>query len=145
MSLSPAILWLIAGVVLCVLEFVFPTAFVEFTMGLSAIVVALALIALPYLPFGVQVILWLLLSVGLTILSRRLVPKRSHASALQDAVEAQTLTEIPAGQVGRVLYEGNSWAARCGDEELAISPNQPVYVVDRKGTTLIVMPQHLIH
>jgi membrane protein implicated in regulation of membrane protease activity len=39
-----------------------------------------------------------------------------------------------------VLYEGSSWQARCRDEALAIAPQQKVKVIDREGTTLIVMP-----
>lgn len=125
------------------MEIALPTAFVEFTMGISAIVVGVLLLTFPAFPFGLQVALWVVLSVALTILARRFMPK-SKAYQIEDAIEAKTLTEIPARETGRVLYEGNSWAARCGDEELAIAPNQPVYVVGRKGNTLIVMPENSI-
>jgi membrane protein implicated in regulation of membrane protease activity len=40
-----------------------------------------------------------------------------------------------------VLYEGNSWAARCESSTAPIPTGQKVYVVGRKGTTLIVMPE----
>lgn len=112
-------------------------------MGVSAIAISLLLLAVPQLSFGLQVVIWLVLSVVLTIATRRLIQK-PQAHSLQDAIEAQTLTEIPAGKAGRVLYEGNSWAARCGDEDLAIAPNQRVYVIGRKGTTLIVMPEQVL-
>jgi len=59
-------------------------------------------------------------------------------------IVAETLTEIPAGKEGRVLYEGNLWA-RCDDHNLAIAPNQKVYLVRREGTTLIVLPENLLH
>lgn len=142
MSLSPTALWLIAGVVLCVMEMVLPTAFVEVTMGVSAFVVALLALVIPQV--GIQVAIWLVLSVILTLLSRRLVPQRK-ARIIEDSREAQTLTEILPGQTGRVLYEGNSWQARCDDQEMAIAPNQKVIVVERRGTTLIVVPEHLLH
>jgi membrane protein implicated in regulation of membrane protease activity len=142
MSLSPTALWLIAGVILCIMEMVLPTAFVEVTMGISAFVVALLALVIPQV--GVQVAIWLVLSVVLTLLSRRLVPKR-RARIIEDSREAQTLTEILPGQAGRVLYEGNSWQARCDDQEMAIAPNQKVIVVERRGTTLIVVPEHLLH
>jgi membrane protein implicated in regulation of membrane protease activity len=61
-----------------------------------------------------------------------------------DATEAETLTEILPGKTGRVLYEGNSWNARC-DVGGTIAPQQRVYVVGRKGTTLIVVPELLAH
>jgi len=47
-----------------------------------------------------------------------------------------------AGKEGRVLYEGN-FLARCDDHNLAIAPNQKVYLVRREGTTLIVLPENL--
>ncbi|MBD1850890.1 NfeD family protein [Leptolyngbya sp. FACHB-711] len=141
MSLSLPMLWLIAGVILCVLEFILPTAFVELTMGISAILVAIVAQFVPSL--GIQVGLWLILSVVLTLLTRRLLPRKTH-HLIQDTREAQTLTPILPGQTGRVIYEGNSWQARCDDEGLTIPANQKVYVVERRGTTLIVMPENLL-
>lgn len=142
MEFSTPILWLIAGVILCTLEFLLPTAFIEFTLGVSALIVAAAAIVVPH--FGAQVALWLLLSVVLTLLSRRLVPSSRAAKTLEDSKEAVTLTEIPAGQPGRVIYEGNSWQARCEDHDVAIAPNQPVYVVGRRGNMLLVIPESSI-
>lgn len=139
--MTAPILWLIAGLVLCLMELVLPTAFVELTMGISALIVAFVAWVVPSLL--IQVIVWLLLSIGLTVVLRRLLPKRSH-SIIEDAKEATTLTAISPGQTGRVLYEGNSWQARCEDENLAIEPEQKVYVVGRRGTTLIVIPEKLV-
>jgi membrane protein implicated in regulation of membrane protease activity len=141
--LSPAMLWLLAGSILCLLELFLPTAFVAFLMGISALVVAIAALILPS-AFPLQVVLWLLLSTALVFLSRRFLPP-PRASKNLEAKEAQTLTEIPAGETGRVLYEGNSWRARCEDDTEAIASNQKVYVVRREGTTLIVLPQNLLH
>ncbi|MEM8778980.1 MAG: NfeD family protein, partial [Cyanobacteria bacterium P01_G01_bin.49] len=45
------------------------------------------------------------------------------------------------GKTGRVLYEGNSWSAICADEEMSIASHQKVYVVMRKGNTLIILPE----
>lgn len=143
MALAPPVLWLIAGILLCVIEFVIPTAFVEFIMGVSAIGVALMLFAVPQLSFGIQVVLWLVLSIALTWATRRFV-SNAKPLTLQDSSEAQTLTEILPGETGRVVYEGNSWAARCGDEAVAIAAQQKVYVIGRRGTTLIVVPQTLV-
>lgn len=136
------VIWLIAGVILCVLEFVLPTAFVELTMGVSAILVGLLAQLIPQV--GLQVVIWLVLSIAFNILLHRFMPKRKTRK-IEDSKEAQTLTEILPGQTGRVLYEGNSWQARCDDEQMAIAPNQKVYVVGRQGTTLIVLPQALLH
>lgn len=140
--LSPSMLWLLAGSILCSVELFVPTALVAFLMGLSAFVVAMVAWMLPT-AFPLQVVLWLFLSTALVWLSRRFLP-HPKASKTLDAKEAQTMTEIPAGQTGRVLYEGNSWRARCEDELEAIAPNQSVYVVRREGNTLIVVPKSLL-
>lgn len=136
--LSLTILWLIIGSILCLMEFVFPSAFVEFMLGVGAFLVAAVSLVVPQ--FTLQVGLWLIFSAALIILSRRFfTPKRSILSL--DDQEAKTLTEIPPGETGRVLYEGNSWQARCADELLKITPNEKVYVVRREGNTLIVLPR----
>lgn len=140
MPINYTAIWLIAGVVLCLIELFVPTAFIASVLGISAIAVAAVA---TFLPFNFQVALWMLLSLTLVWLSRRFV--QTKAALKLDAVEAETLTEIPPGKTGRVLYEGNSWQAQCEDSGLAIAPNQKVYVVRRKGTTLIVMPEHLLH
>jgi membrane protein implicated in regulation of membrane protease activity len=125
------------------MELFLPTAFVAFMMGISAFVVALVSLIFPQL--ALQVFLWLALSTTLIVLSRRLLPSPRRLTKIQDALVAETLTEIAAGKEGRVLYEGNSWRARCEDHKLAIAPDQRVYVVRREGTTLIVMPENLLH
>ena len=142
MPISYTWLWLIAGTVLCLMELFLPTAFVAFMMGISALLVALVSLIFPQL--GLQVILWLALSTALVLLSRRLLPPAKRKFKIQDATVAQTLTEIAAGKEGRVLYEGNSWRARCEDDKLSLDPHQKVYVVRREGTTLIVIPDHLV-
>lgn len=140
MSLSPTLLWLVVGTVLCLMELVLPTAFVAFVMGISALFVA----AIAHLtPFNLQIVVWMGLSLGLVLFSRRFARQKSAFKL--DATEAETLTEIPAGKSGRVLYEGNSWSARCETQEVTIAPHQKVYVVGRQGTTLIVVPENLAH
>jgi membrane protein implicated in regulation of membrane protease activity len=140
---SYTLVWLLAGSVLCLSELFLPSAFVAFMMGISAFVVAL--LSQFGLSLWLQVVIWLLLSTMLVLLSRRFLQPRRRKSKIQDAIIAETLTEIPAGKTGRVLYEGNSWRARCDDDKLEVAPHQRVYVVRREGTTLIVMPENLLH
>ncbi|ACK70668.1 protein of unknown function DUF107 [Gloeothece citriformis PCC 7424] len=141
--LSSPVIWLIAGSILCLMEFIFPTAFVAFMMGISAFVVALIAFLVPHL--GTQVVLWLILSTISIILSRRWLTPRKNLRRLSEDTEGQTLTEIAPGQAGRVLYEGNSWRAMCDDETLSIPAHQKVYIVRRKGNTLFVVPANLLH
>ncbi|HLO49997.1 MAG TPA: NfeD family protein [Kamptonema sp.] len=139
---NPTQFWLLAGAILCLAELLLPTAFVAFMMGLSAFAVAVVSLVLPNL--NLQVLLWMAFSAIFVLLSRRLIPNQT-GRGIEDSKEAQTLTEIPAGGAGRVIYEGNSWRASCADDAVAIAPSQKVIVVGRQGTTLIVMPEHLLH
>lgn len=132
------IFWLTAGITLCVMEMVFPTSFMEVILGLSAIIVAGVALVIP--SFGIQVAIWMVLSLILLVLVRRFLPKPTPFTMMDDSRDAKTLTSIPPGDTGRVLYEGGSWQARCGDETLAIAAHQKVYVVARKGNTLVVVP-----
>jgi membrane protein implicated in regulation of membrane protease activity len=136
-------IWLIIGAGLCFTELVFPTAFVALMMGLSAFAVALLSGILGKL--WLQVVVWVAISFLLVLVSRRFVPKPNRRSKIKDAVIAETITEILPGKPGRVMYEGNSWRARCDDDKLYIGAGEPVYVVQREGTTLIVMPQSLLN
>lgn len=137
------LIWLVAGACFCLSELFIPTAFVAFMMGISAFIVALLSLVVGNL--WLQALCWLLLSGSLILLTRRYISPRRRKSKIRDAVLGETITEIPAGKTGRVLYEGNSWRARCDDEEAFIAPYQRVYVIRREGTTLIVMPENILH
>ena len=104
----------------------------------------MALLSLLIPQLILQVILWLGLSTSFVLLSRRFVPKAKKSRSIQDAVVAETLTAIAPGKEGRVIYEGNSWRARCEDKENAIAPSEKVYVVRREGTLLIVLPENVL-
>ncbi|MGK7945778.1 MAG: NfeD family protein [Microcystaceae cyanobacterium] len=138
-TLSPSFLWLIVGIVLCTMELALPTAFVAFMMGISAIAVGVIALILPSVQL--QLVLWLLFSTLSVVFSRRWLTPQRKGSMISDAHEGTTLTAIPSGEAGRVLYEGNSWRAICGDHKIEIAANQTVYVVKRKGNTLIVLPE----
>lgn len=140
--MSPTLIWLGAGAVLCLTELFFPSAFVAFMMGLAALVVAAISLVVPSL--GLQVALWLIFSTISIFLLRRFAPSKRLAKRM-DAVEGKTITEILPGQTGRVMYEGNSWRAKCDDQHISIPPHEKVYVVRMEGTTLVVLPERFLH
>ena len=142
MLLKSTIFWLFAGAILCFLELFVPTAFAEFMMGLSAFLVALMSLFIPSV--NLQVALWMIFSVASTFAFRRLLPRRT-VTTIADAKEAETLTEILPGQPGRVLYEGNSWRAKCDDLDCMIAAQEKVIVVRREGNTLFVLPEDLLN
>ncbi|WP_019500302.1 NfeD family protein [Pseudanabaena sp. PCC 6802] len=139
MNLTPSQIWFAIGLALLLLELLvpLPTFLIAGAMGLSAVIVALIALVVPFTI--VHVAVWIALAVAFTLVIRRFVPRDSKR--LAEAAEGVTLTEIPAGQSGRVQYEGVSWKARCDDVRVAIPADQKVHVLRRQGTTLIVMPE----
>lgn len=142
MTVNPNVLfWLIVGVTLCLMELVIPTAFVEFTLGLSALVVSAVALVVPQLPL--QIALFLIVAVALALLARRITPRR--ARSIEDAAQGTALTAILPNQSGRILYEGGSWQARCDHPDLSIALGEPVYIVSRQGNTLFVLPERSLY
>ncbi|AFZ46669.1 protein of unknown function DUF107 [Cyanobacterium stanieri PCC 7202] len=136
---SPVLLWLIIGSIFCLMELIFPTAFVEFMMGLSAFMVAGISLILPY--NNVLIVIWMVLSITLILLAKKyLAPKRKDPLLLEED-EGVTITAIAPGKMGRVMYEGSSWQAVCADETIELSPDEKVYIVSRHGNTLSVLPR----
>jgi membrane protein implicated in regulation of membrane protease activity len=139
-EISPSGLWLIAGIILCLIELIVPTAFTAVCMGVSALLVSLVALVVPSW-LGLQVAAWMLLSCGLVALGYR-INRRRTPRKIQAATEAKALTAIVPN--GRVLYEGTSWQAKCAEGVESIAAHEQLHVVDREGTTLIVMPMHLL-
>jgi membrane protein implicated in regulation of membrane protease activity len=139
---SPSFLWLIMGVILCILELIFPTAFVEFAMGLSAIIIAGLALIIPY--NNVLIILWMIISVFLLIMTKKFIMPKKKDPILEEAKEGITVTVIKAGKTGQVMYEGNLWSAICEDENIEILPDEKVYIVTRNGNTLSVLPTRFL-
>lgn len=135
--MTPALIWVIIGVVLCLMELLLPTAFIESAFGVSAFMVALLSFVVTSVNY--QIALWMVLSFLTFWALKRFIPNQT-APALREATEARTTTVIAPGQTGRVIYDGNSWQARCQDQDVSIEPNEEVFVVERKGNTLIVIP-----
>jgi len=143
MNLPPSQVWLIIGMTLCVIELLIPlpTFLIAGATGIAAIFVAAIALILP-IP-ALQILVWMLISGLLVRFSRRFIPRDSHQ--LKEASEGFTLTEIPAGQTGRVQHEGVSWKAKCDDPQIEIAAQQKVIVLRRQGTMLIVIPENWLN
>lgn len=136
---SPVLLWLIIGSLFCLMELIFPTAFVEFMMGLSAFMVAGISLIFPY--NNALIVIWMILSFGLIFLAKKYFSPQKNDLLLLEDDEGVTITAIAPGQMGRVMYEGNSWQAVCADETIELNPDEKVYIVSRHGNTLSVLPR----
>ncbi|RMF22841.1 MAG: NfeD family protein [Cyanobacteria bacterium J083] len=140
--INPTWLWLIAGAALCLMELIFPTAFVAFMLGVAALLVAI--VSLFISNSSILVALWLIFATVLIISSPRLFTPHRRRSTLGEDLEGETITAIAPGKTGRVIYEGNSWQAKCADENLNIPPGEKVCIVNKQGNTLIVLPVNLL-
>ena len=109
-------------------------------LGIAAIITAIAALRVP--SHLAQMILWGVLSLSLASFMRSLMPK--EAKSLKHDTDAWVRTPIPANGMGRVIYEGTLWQARCQLPDIAIAPQQRVYVVDRQGNTLFVVPANYL-
>jgi membrane protein implicated in regulation of membrane protease activity len=134
------VFWLILGLVLITAE-LFLAELVAGSLGVAALIVAV--LAWLQLPSWVQVLVWAGLSPVFLLLARRWIPQKDQRE-LQESREARALGAILPGQKGRVVYLGSTWPARCSLPNLAIEDNQDLYVVERQGNTLVVIPAHLL-
>jgi membrane protein implicated in regulation of membrane protease activity len=105
-------------------------------LGIAAIITAIA--ALSINSFGIQLLIWSILSVALAVILRGMVPRESRD--LDPPTKAEVSVSIPRGGMGEVAYEGTLWSARCQVSDVAIAAGQTVYVVGRQDNTLLVMP-----
>lgn len=140
--MSTTVVWLIVGISLCIAELILPTTFIVFNMGIAAILVGTISTMLPF-P-NLLIALWVVFSLLGVILSRRFLTPKRKIKNLGDDREGKTLTTILPGQTGRVLYEGNSWQAKCTDENMVVAQNEAVYILEKQGNTLIVLPRKLL-
>ena len=135
--------WLILGVALIVAEAAAPTM-VSMFFGLSAMIVALLVWVVPGIPPWLQWLLFVLFSVGLLLVLRRLFrnffpQKSSHASGDQDrdivGKHAVVTQRIEPGRPGRIELRGAGWPAEAGE---TLEPGTPVKVVKQESITLTV-------
>lgn len=133
-------LWIAVGIGLIAFELFMPEL-VAGPIGASALL--MAFLAYLGIPDVVQVLVWIGLSAALVLLGRRLMP-HGTVMELEESRDARSVSAIPAGGKGRVSYQGSVWNAKCNIPTLEIPPDQDLYVMERQGNLLIVMPAKLL-
>lgn len=155
-NFSPPWFWFIIGIGLCFTEFFLaknlPNQFkkIALFLGISAFITAISVWQMAVAmevdwsltnnydeDFHIQIVYWMGVSLASIIWVRPGLSKRKKF-IIPDATEAQTITEFFPGKSGKVLYEGCYWQACCIDKQMAIAPNQKVFVLRRQGNTLII-------
>ena len=137
------VIWLIAAVVLGLVEVTTLTLVVGFFAGGA---LAAALVAALGGPLALQVVSFLVVSIAMLGLIRPVVRRhmkpelgiRTGVAALvgQSAV---ALERIDANH-GQVKLSGEIWTARAYDPSLVIEAGAPVSVMEIKGATALVYP-----
>jgi membrane protein implicated in regulation of membrane protease activity len=141
--------WIIAGIILMVLELAVPGMVLVF-LGAGALTVAL-LIWLGLIDAWVGAITtWfissLVLLVGLRNFFYRLMPGDSEEGASTDedaaayGVVVEVIETIAPDSAGRISYRGTTWQAACYDETL--EAGSKAKIVYRKDLIWIVEPDH---
>lgn len=137
------VFWLIVGVIFAVAE--------ALTVGLVTIwftggAVAALIAALLGASTPVQVVLFLIVSIGLLVTTRKIFVKKLKTGKTKTNVdalvgeEAKVLTEIKPFEPGSVKLKGQEWTAVAKDDNLTIAPGEVVKVVAIEGVKAIVNP-----
>jgi len=139
------ILWLVLGIVFIIAE-VFTLGFVLLWFGVGAFAAAFA--GLLGAPFALQFLVFALVSIALTAMSRTIFAKYlSHndentlkmgVDSLPGQVGTVTLGSKGAMQEGAVKVYGSTWTAFPIDGETELIEGEKVEVVSIKGSSIYV-------
>ncbi|MFL6374396.1 MAG: NfeD family protein [Pyrinomonadaceae bacterium] len=138
------IIWLVLGVVLIVAE-VFTLGFVLLWFGLGAI--AAAIVGLAGGGLGLQFLVFAVVSVALTIMSRTLLANylphpaqylKTGIEALPGKIGTVTLPSSGALHEAAVRVYGSTWTAYPIDGETRLAEGEKVEVVEVRGSSIYV-------
>ncbi len=136
--------WLIAGVVMVIIEMIVPAAYFLW-MGISALLVGLLLFLAPATPLMIQVIVFGVISIVSVVLYKRYqkqnprhkdqpnLNRRGH----QYVGRVFTLDEAIVNGVGKVKVDDSTWKVKGAD--LPVGTN--VRVTSVEGTILYIEPE----
>ena len=132
-------IWLIAGIILILSEFLVPGAVVAF-LGASAIIIALGRWSGWIDSLMESFTYWFVLSMSMVLLFRgsltKLFPSESHVEYVDEDLDAfgeiaEVLEEIsPEHEKGRIRLHGTTWAATTGTG--TIPPGEKVKLIERE-------------
>lgn len=137
--------WLVAGLVMCALEFVVPGVVLVF-FGAGAILTGLVTWLAPGFPPYAQTLLFTVFSVVSLIVCRRFIVGRGKGQSARRDVDydddftnraAAVVEAIPEGAPGKVELNGSNWNAV---SETPVAAGARVRIVSRDGLTLRVEP-----
>lgn len=135
-------MWFLFGILLLLAEFVTPGAFYQFFFGVGALVVGVIGMVGLRLPLAVDLVIFLVVSVGtLVVLRRPLLEKLgSTTSSKVDRLEGETalaMDKIAVDGFGKAELRGTVWNAR-NVGWTVIAKAERCRVMSTEGVTLCV-------
>ena len=136
--------WLLAAAAFLILEML-TMGFTSIWFAVGALVGAVA--ARLYMPLGVQIAAFAVVSVVFLMLTRPLARKYLNSRTVKTNVDSligescvvtQTIDNLKAE--GQVLIKGQVWTARSTEEDKVIQKDTKVKVIKISGVKLIVEP-----
>jgi membrane protein implicated in regulation of membrane protease activity len=139
--LNAAVIWIIAGFVLFLLEFLLP-GLILFFFAVGAWIVAILCLFLD-LTINEQLIIFLISSIATILLLRKwlskILWKRKHSTELLEdeflGKTAKALTAILPGENGKVDFKGTTWQAASED---TIEKGENVIIIGNESILLLV-------
>ena len=139
------ILWLVLGVGLVIAE-IFTMGFVLFWFGLGA--VAAALTGIMGGGFLLQFLVFAVVSIGLTVMSRTIFARyfshgesdriKTNIDALPGKIGTVTIASEGALNEGAVKAYGSTWTAYPLDDEAPLIEGEKVEIVEVRGSSVVV-------
>lgn len=136
--------WLTLGVIVLGLEIMLGTEWLLWPAASAGVVALLTLAGLP-IGFVFQVIIFSVLTLTLSILSRRLMKKDAPAGDINDPglrLVGKTATVVEgfgSSHEGRVIFDGVEWPAVIeGDEDARLKAREPVKIVKVSDGKLVI-------
>ncbi len=136
---DPGLAWMLAGMVLVVLELILPGAFLLW-LGLAAIGTGLICRAAP-LGFAVQVVIFAVLaplSIAFAMTMRRRTQPSNVNTPGSGLIGRHAVAILFDGGEGRVRVGDSDWPARLAPGTAAPLPDAPLEVVAVDGLVLLV-------
>lgn len=139
------LIWIVLGIGLIIAE-IFTFGFVLFWFGIGALAAALA--GFLGLGLGIQFVVFALVSISLTVMSRKIFVsyyKQDDADALKTGVDKLpgqigTVTGASKGALNEAAVKvyGSTWTAFPADDETVFEEGEKVEVIHVKGSSIYV-------
>ncbi len=139
-TISAGVFWIVVACIFAVLEGI-TLGFITIWFAGGALTAALA--SLSNVNFGIQIIIFILVSVGMMIISRPMLKRNIERESSQTNVEAVLNKEgivtedIKPFKVGAVRVNGLIWSAISNDR-ISIKKNEVVTIKKVEGVKVIV-------